>query len=156
MEETQKNVKKNKGVVVMIAVAIITAGLGFYGGVQYQKTKKITPTGMRAGLPNGSGMPTTGKTGTTRTGGNQPVSGEITSVDGGTITVKTQDGGSKIVVLSGSTKINLATEGSTSDLKKGDTVMVIGTTGTDGTITATTVSIGVAPQGVPGNGQQLP
>jgi hypothetical protein len=154
MEETKKVVKKNKGIVLMITVALITAGLGFYGGVQYQKSRKITgnKTGIQANLPNGSGKAAAGN-GNMNRNGNQPVSGEITSIDNGTITVKTQDGGSKIVVLSSSTKINIATEGSTSDLKKGDTVMVIGTTGTDGTVTATTVSIGANPQGVPGNDQ---
>lgn len=157
MDETQKVVKKNKSVIVLIIVALIAAGAGFFGGMQYQKAQKVTRIGMPAGFPGGSGMPSTGKNGTGKTGGFQPISGEITSIDSTGITVKTSDGGSKIILLSSSTKISLASTGTTSDLKKGATVTVIGTTGTDGTVSASSVAIGTVMQGgAPPSGDQQP
>jgi len=159
MDETQKVVKKNKGVITIVMVAIIALGIGFFGGVEYQKGQKTTKTGMQAGFPSGSGRPSaSGKSGTGRTGGMQPVSGEITSVDSTGITVKTLDGGSKIILLSSSTKISLATTGSTTDLKKGATVTIIGITGTDGTVSASSIAIGTVMQAgqSPNGGKEQP
>lgn len=152
MDNKKETKKTNKNLVILITAIVVSLGAGFFGGLEYQKSKKVNnfgnnPPGLQQGTTtrNGSGI----KNG--NPGGSQPVSGEITSVDNGSLTVKTQDGGSKIVVLSSTTKINLSTEGSVSDLKAGDNIMVIGTTGTDGTVTATTVSIGATLLGVPGN-----
>jgi hypothetical protein len=74
--------------------------------------------------------------------GIMPVSGEIISQDDTSITVKLQDGSSKIVILSGNTNINKSSEGSKSDLKTGERVTAFGTTNSDGSITAQNVSIG--------------
>lgn len=145
MEEAQKTVKKNKGTITLIIAIVIALGVGFFGGMQYQKNQKPTRFGniqQNGNFPNGNIQQNeSGKT-NTRGNGNQPISGEITAVDSGSITVKTQDGGSKIVIISDSTKVNVASEGSVSDLKTGDTVMVIGTTATDGTVTAQGISVG--------------
>jgi hypothetical protein len=72
----------------------------------------------------------------------QPISGEITAQDDKSLTVKTQDGSSKIVILSETTKVNKTSEGSKSDLKTGEQVMIIGTSNSDGSFNAQTVSIG--------------
>lgn len=147
MEEAQKTVKKNKGAITLVAAIVIALGVGFFGGMQYQKNQRLAGFGnmqQNGNLPNGNTQQNgSGRTDTRGNGnGNQPVSGEITAVDSGSITVKTQDGGSKIVIISDSTKVNVASEGSISDLKTGDTVMVIGTTATDGTVTAQGISVG--------------
>jgi len=146
MENTEKTVKKNKAIIITTIIVLVATGVGFYGGIQYQKSQKVkAPSGFQGGLQNGSGKTTEiGKNGAGEVArnGNQPIYGEITSIDDTGIMVKTADGGSKIVIFSSSTKVNKTTEGSKSDLTKGATVMVIGTTGTDGTITAQTVSIG--------------
>lgn len=157
MEGTEKTVKKNKGTITIIVITLVALGAGFFGGVQFQKSQKIkTPFGFQGGLQNGTGRTTdignNGTNGMVRNG-NQPVSGEITSIDDTGITIKTSDGGSKIVIFSSSTKVNKTTEGSKSDLIKGATVMVIGTTGTDGTVTAQTVNVGNVTQGTPSIGQ---
>jgi hypothetical protein len=157
MQDTEKAVKKNKGIIVTTIIVLVATGVGFFGGVQYQKSQKVkTPSGFQGGLQNGSGRTTEiGKNGTggMARNGNQPVSGEITSIDDTGITVKTADGGSKIIIFSSSTKVNKTTEGLKSDLTKGATVMVIGTTGTDGTVTAQTVSVGNVAQGMPSGAQ---
>ncbi|MCD8485007.1 DUF5666 domain-containing protein [Candidatus Woesebacteria bacterium] len=135
---------------MVVVVAIVAGGAGFFGGMQYQKANAI-PT-RSAGM-NGQFQPPTngqarpegfagGRNGTGSGGGFRPVSGEVLSVDGETITVKTQEGDSKIVVYSGSTNINKTSEGSSSDLTVGENVMVIGTEDSNGTVTAQTISIG--------------
>lgn len=139
MQEGKNN--KKKIAITTVIVALISLGIGFFGGIQYQKSQR--PTGFsnrtQEGVPSGSGIP-----GGDRMGGrgDQPVSGEITSIDDESITVKTQDGGSKIITISSSTKINIAKEGAISDLAEGDTVMIIGITNTDGTVSATSVTTG--------------
>lgn len=139
-----------KSITILIVTVVVSLGIGFFGGVQYQKTKKVTFNRTEISQ-NQYGMRNTGTTVRSGNGiaknGSQPVSGEITSIDNGSITVKTQDGGSKIVTVSGSTTIKIATNGSLSNLAKGDTVMIIGTTNTDGTISAKSVTTGMQFQG---------
>jgi hypothetical protein len=148
--------------VVTIIVAVIVGGAAFFGGMQYQKSQRgnfemnsfrgpFTGTNQKMG------------TGTQRSAvGLRPVGGEIVSIDNNTITVKTQDGSSKIVIYSTSTKVNKTTEGSKSDLKVGETIMAIGSE-SSGAITAQSISVGNKviqggmPGGVqPGQGGQLP
>ena len=52
--------------------------------------------------------------------------GEITSVDDSSITVKTPDGGSKIILVSDSTTINKAAQVDKTDLKAGSKVSISG------------------------------
>lgn len=147
---------KNNLVITAI-VAVIVGGIGFFGGMQYQKadTKPAGPGGQFQQLGNGQNRPAgfTGRNGTATRGGMSPVSGEILSIDDKSITIKSQDGSSKIVVYADSTNINKTSEGSSSDLQVGEEVMVIGTEDANGTVTAQTISVGGAGgffRGVPG------
>ena len=125
--------------ILTIIVAIIVGTLGFFGGMQYQKSKggSFTPNQFQNGSNRPSGAPT--RNGATQ--GGQPVNGEITNIEDNNITVKTQDGSSKIVIYSDSTKVNKTSEGSKDDLKVGEKVMVIGTVGSDGTVTAQSIQL---------------
>jgi hypothetical protein len=67
--------------------------------------------------------------------------GEIIAKDDTSITVKLQDGGSRIVYLSASTTVARSTEGNLSDLTVGENVIVFGSAGSDGTVTAQSVQI---------------
>jgi hypothetical protein len=130
-----------KSLIITIAVAVVFAGAGFLGGMQYQKTKRITFTGDSQMFNRGGTAGLNNRPRGTRTG-MQPVSGEITAVDDKSVTVKTNDGSSKIVIFSATTSINKTSTGAASDLKTGEKVMIIGTSGTDGTVTAQSISIG--------------
>ena len=57
------------------------------------------------------------------------------------MTVKLQDGGSKIVILTDSTAINKSAEGSREDLKIGGKVGVFGTENSDGSVTAQNIQL---------------
>ncbi|OGM29360.1 hypothetical protein A2801_01570 [Candidatus Woesebacteria bacterium RIFCSPHIGHO2_01_FULL_41_10] len=142
--------------VVIVVVAIVSGGLGFFGGMQYQKANTIMPSGSVGqfqpptnGQGRPEGFPERNGTGMTSGGGLGPVTGEILEVDGETITVQTPEGDSKIVIYSGSTNINKTSEGSSSDLEVGEEVMVIGSEDANGTVTAQTISIGGGFRGMP-------
>lgn len=127
--------------IITIVAAVIVGALGFYGGMQYQKSRRGSFLGRSAqGFPSGTNQQ--GGNARQRNGMGRPVSGEITSMDESTITIKTQDGSSKIVIYSTSTKVNKTSEGSISDLKVGEKINAIGSEGSDGTITAQSISVG--------------
>lgn len=133
----------------VVAVLVIAVGVGcFFGG-------RATRSGSTANAKNGvfaNGFP--GANGQTPQGGNGTrggggmVIGSIISNDGTSITVKTQDGSTKIVLFSGSTTISKSTTGSASDLTVGQDVRVTGETKSDGTVSATGISVGKQ-QGMP-------
>jgi hypothetical protein len=85
-------------------------------------------------MPNGIGK-TGAKTGTSI------VNGEIIAKDDQSITVKAQDGGSKIILYSGSTEVSKFASGNIDDLEVGKSVMVNGSSNQDGSITAKTIQL---------------
>lgn len=140
-----------------IIVALVVGAAAFFGGMQYQKTQASGP--MQGQLRGANGQGQGGFQGRGGAGqGMMPVSGEIISQDDSSITVKMQDGSSKIVILSDDTNINKSSEGSKADLTTGETVTATGTTNSDGSLTAQNVSIGgnMMFRGGAGGNQQPP
>lgn len=119
--------KKNAIAMVLVAI-LVGGGLGFFGGMQYQKSQRPA-FNTRGSARGGSAF------------GRGGVNGDILSIDKNTMTVKLQDGSSKIVVLSSTTTINKAAEGSVSDLSVGTRVAAFGTSNSDGSITASNVQV---------------
>jgi hypothetical protein len=110
-----------------------TGGFGGFGG---------GGTGTGAGTGGGTGTGTGTGAGTGTGGGAATTSipaviGQIVSVSGDTVIVKNLGGKEVTVKLSGTTTITQTA--TATDLKPGQNVTVSGTTGTDGTVTATTV-----------------
>lgn len=122
-------------VLIIVGVAVVAVALGFFSGMKYQESK--VPVGMMQlrGQRGVFGQ----RMGQGRNGG--AVIGEILSGDDRTITVKMQDGSSKIVILSNTTSINKASQGTKSDLKKGERVAVFGAANSDGSITAQSIQL---------------
>lgn len=133
---------KNKKIGLVIVGIIVLVGV-FYGGMVYGKSQTpargaqvFDPNNIPNGMPNGgtrnikNGAGLGGFTG-----------GEIISKDDKGITIKLQDGGSKIIFLSATTAIAKSTTGSIADLTVGTQVSVTGATNTDGSITAQSVQI---------------
>ncbi len=127
---------------VLFLLALVLVGAGsFYGGIQYQKSQ-------RSGFPGGqfperfNGTNLRGRSGPNGVRGwFRPVSGEVLKTDDTSITVKMPDGSSKIVMISDSTKINKAAEGSMTDITVGSTVMVLGMENSDGSVTAQNIQL---------------
>ncbi len=126
---------KQSLIITAIIVAAVAGSAGFFGGTKYQQKKASATLGRNAGVQGQR----------TFAGGNRngfrPVAGEIMSVDGGSITVKLQDGSSKIVVLSDKTQINKAESATRDDLKTGETVAVFGQENSDGSVTAQNIQL---------------
>jgi hypothetical protein len=125
---------------ILAAVLLIVGlGAGFFGGMQYQKSQRSSGF-IQSGGPggqNGAGRRFGGGAG----GNGGRVVGQIISSDSNSITVKLQDGSSKIVVVPASAAINKAAQGSKADLTTGTTVAVFGTSNSDGSVTASNVQI---------------
>lgn len=124
--------------IMMIVVAVVLVGVGFYGGMLYGQSKiPATNQGFRTG--NFSGGPN-GMRGAGRAGGGTAF-GQILSIDTTGVTVKLQDGSSKIILISGSTPIMKEVSGTSTDLVVGKQISVRGTANTDGSITANSVQL---------------
>jgi len=140
-----KNMNKNMMIVVAVVLIIVAAGADFFGGMMYQRNQASTLDMMGRG--NFAGR--FGQTG--QSGQNaaalRPVRGQILSMSNNSLTVKMSDGSTKIVVLSGSTAFMQSTKAVASDLKTGDTVNVVGTANSDGSVTAQDVQINPPAQG---------
>ena len=76
----------------------------------------------------------------TGTDGTSNTTGQITAVDNQSVTLQTAQSASVKVTLGGNTTIQTLTTGKASDLKVGDTVIISGTRGADGSVAATSIS----------------
>jgi len=123
---------------VTIITAVLVGAVGFFGGMQYQKSKQPT----FAGGQFGGGQNVQFRQGRGNFQGSRPVTGDILSSDDNSVTLKMQDGTTKIIILSDKTMINKATSGTKDDLKTGTRVSAFGTTNSDGSITAQVVTLG--------------
>lgn len=131
------NMNKNTTIIVAV-ILVIAAGVGgFFGGIQFQKMQRPD----FANRQFGSGQ-TGGRQGFGPQNSNfRPVRGQILSISSNSLTVKLSDGSTKIVVLSGNTTFVQSAAAAQSDLKTGDTVNVIGSQNSDGSVTASDVQI---------------
>ncbi|HET9946628.1 MAG TPA: DUF5666 domain-containing protein [Patescibacteria group bacterium] len=121
----------NKTIIICAILVILAGAGGFLGGMQYAKNNNATGVGQYA-RRFGTGF---------RQNGVAPVRGQVISLDPTTMTVKLADGSSKIIVVSTNTTYLKLQAGALSDIKSGDTVMVLGTNNSDGSVTAQNVEI---------------
>lgn len=150
MDEKETNKTRGNNTVISVVVTLIIAGgLGFYGGMKYQENKfansfsEMRGTGQFPGRLSGQDT----NTNLPSREGLEPVNGEIISSDENSITVKLNDGSTKIVFLADSTTINKAEIGSMDDLAEGETVMVMGTTNSDGSVNAQSIQLNLQDRG---------
>ncbi|MFC1647118.1 hypothetical protein ACFL1A_02410 [Patescibacteria group bacterium] len=128
-----------KGNLTTIIIVGFIGCLGFFGGMQYQKTQ--SRDGLRQFMTGGS-IPARGMSGdhSIRDAGGRVI-GEILNIDDESMTVKMTDGSSKIVIFSDKTAYNKTSKGSVDDLKTGDNVGVFGVANSDGSVTASDIQI---------------
>jgi Domain of unknown function (DUF5666) len=143
-----------------LLMALILGGVGFYVGIRVEKAQGSTSGGVsafRGGFLGATGS--TGKTGSTsRTGfpgGSSSLAsrfagafggagggtvGSVSSVSGNTIYVKETSGNTIKVKLSGVTKISKSESVSRKRLYPGDQVVISGSSSSNGTVHATSVT----------------
>jgi subtilase family serine protease len=131
---------KNNLISILI-VAVVVGAVCFFAGMQYQRSQRQAFGGQFAA--NGQRAGNTGQFQgvTNRAGGLRPVNGEIVASDNNSITVKLQDGSSKIILVDSKTQINKAATATKSDLKNGEKVVVFGQENSDGTVTAQSIQL---------------
>lgn len=163
------DIKDSLNLMTLILVVVV-GGAAFFGGVKYQENKSsqammgqfaTNPFDGRSQLRNmgqtggNTKSNTTAQTGVgERRMGNGQIMGEITSVDANSITIKGNDGNSRIILLSDKTMISKASAGQISDLKVGEKVSAFGTPNTDGSISGANIQLnptmtGNSPSGTP-------
>lgn len=145
----------HKKCIAITIIAIIVVGAGaFYGGMQYNKSKLASQGLLRGGnnatgfqdgnrQSGGQGQNRQGIGGAGRNGENF-ATGEIISKDDKSITVKNQDGSSKIIFFSDSTTVGKTVQGVASDLNTGEQVMANGKSNPDGSLAAQNIQIRLA------------
>jgi len=146
----------NKFITIGVAAVIVVGGGAFYGGMKYAEGRSPRGQFSRADIQNlspeerqqrlqglganaGAGFRMGMGGGTGNRGGF--VVGEIISKDDKSVTVKLNDGGSKIIFTSDSTKVTKSAEGSLADVQVGTQILANGTPNQDGSITAKTIQL---------------
>ncbi len=142
--------QNKKILITAITVAIIVGAGSFYGGTVYEKSSLAKQNLLRNSSRSANGANQPGRSEGRAFGGGQNgpngisggfANGQVISKDDNSITVKTRDGGSKIIFFSDTTSIGKSVEGVVSDLNTGQQVMVSGKANSDGTITAENIQI---------------
>jgi len=128
-----------KKIIPIIVALIVVGGGAFYGGMKYAQSK--TPQGFAQRQQLGASAIGSLDERTGNRTGVGFIAGEIITKDEKSITVKLQDGGSKIVFLSASTEIVKSVSGNSNDLEIGKTVTINGTANQDGSLTAKSIQM---------------
>jgi hypothetical protein len=133
-----------------IVAGVVLASVAFAGGFAVATATSSRSTaatgGNGGGDANGQGFGP-GASGRPRNGGGGfggGASGTVGSVSAEQMTISTQAGGSRIVLLTPTTTVTQVSSATkaTSDITSGETVTVVGTTNPDGSVTATRIIIG--------------
>jgi hypothetical protein len=130
----------------VLACLVLLVG-GFAGGLEVQKQWGSSATTTATARPGGGGFGQggagyglgNGQTANAGTAANT-TTGTVKLVDGNTIYITTSDGRTITVKTSGSTTVQTSQGGSLSDLSNGSSVTVQGQTGSDGSISASTIT----------------
>lgn len=141
--------KKNY-ILSLLGGAIVLCIVSFYGGVTYAKKNIPQAFGRNAAWQQGSmqsrsslregGMGSRQGNGSGMRLGNI-VAGKILSLDENSFVVEFPGGGSRIVRISDTTKIQKMTDTERADLVAGKEVMINGETNQDGSVSASSVQI---------------
>ncbi|MDP1809494.1 MAG: DUF5666 domain-containing protein [Actinomycetota bacterium] len=134
--------------VTMIAAFVVIAAAAFWGGTYYQRQQSFGDRqfGMMGGSGqgqrfggSGAGAPGLGNRGPGNgPRGSRTLSGRLDRVDGNKLTLTTMVGSVK-VTLDKAAKVKLAKAAASTDLKVGSQVIIQGSMGQDGQMTAKSV-----------------
>jgi hypothetical protein len=129
-----------KKILLLVIVAVVAGGLGFWGGSVYSSSKSASSTGTNAARAAAfAGGARSGRTGASAFGG--ALTGTILSKDATGLTVQNRAGGSSIVFLAPSTTVSKPTDVTVDSLNVGDNVVVMGKANPDGSIMAASIQV---------------
>jgi hypothetical protein len=142
-------------IVLGVLLVLVIAGGSFYGGMVYGKNQAqsdFPALGEFQGMPGGRGQfgaqagnqAGTDRGQVVRTQGGS-LFGEIQSIGDGEMTIVDQSGEQVKIYVTDTTLIQKQADVTLADLEEGETVVISGSTGDDGSITARTLQ--VAPGG---------
>lgn len=131
----------------LVVLVLVVGGGAFYGGMQYaahQSTAtSAAATAAAGGARGGAGRRAGGfgaGAGAGALGGGM-LNGSIVSNDGQSLTLQSGAGGSKVVFYATSTRIAKTVDATQADLAEGANVSVVGTTNSDGSVTASMIQL---------------
>jgi hypothetical protein len=140
--------RKLPRVTLALAVALVGAG-AFIGGAEAQKHLGSTPASSSSGTGaalasrfRGANV-TAGRQGTFAAGGGGTF-GTVTAIKGSTLYITDSSGNVVKVSTSAASQVTKTTTGTVKDIKPGDSVVVRGSQGKNGTIAADSISLGGA------------
>ncbi|MFM2414972.1 MAG: hypothetical protein RI911_665 [Candidatus Parcubacteria bacterium] len=144
--------KQKEVIGALVGVFLLGGALGHY----VMPSSNGTPTGNAqfSGRDGGQRGPGMGGRGGQRGAGF--AAGEVIAKDETSITVKMQDGSTKIILVTESTEVMNAAKGTIADVVIGKNVMVNGAPNQDGSVTAQSLNIRPAGMSFPMRGQMSP
>jgi hypothetical protein len=121
----------------------VVAGGAFVGGVEAQK--HLGSSGASANSGGASSFAARfgrGGAGAAATGAGNFTAGTVTAIKGSTLYITDASGNIVKVSTSAGSQVSKSVTGKVTDIRPGDTVVVRGTTGTNGTIAAESITLG--------------
>jgi hypothetical protein len=145
----------NRPLTIALSVVVLLAVAGgcFYGGSLYGRSqaRAALSTGRQGAFggqanfgANAQGTPNARRTGGQGAQGGGFVMGQIDQVADGSLTLTDSNGKQTKVLVTNTTLIQKQASVTLTDLKQGETVVVSGSAGTDGSITARSVQVSPA------------
>lgn len=139
----------NRVVIIALGVllVVVIAGGSFYGGMIYgenQAQAEIPVLGNAEGMPGGReqfGAPPGADRGQIPGAQGGSLFGEIQSIGNGEMTIVDQSGEQVQIYVTDTTLIQKQAEVTLADLAEGETVIISGSRGDDGSITARTLQV---------------
>ena len=129
------NMYMNKKIIGITVIALV---IGF--GIGYVVHKPASSTlGMRGTFTGAAGAGLRGAGGATAGGGF--LTGTVAAKDSGSVTLNTRDGSSHVVLLTPATTVSKSVNGTVSDVSVGSTIIVSGTTNSDGSVSASLIQL---------------
>lgn len=131
--------KNQKLVITGVIALVVGIGIGYFGSTSLGATKSPTRMGNAAFTTRGAMM------GGNFAGRNGAMGGLLTgtvaSKDAGSLTIDTRDGSSHVVLVTPNTAVSKSVNGSLTDVASGSTVIVSGSTNSDGSISANLIQL---------------
>ena len=126
----------NKKIVTTAVVALVVGfGAGYVTHTSPAQTQNTR--GNFAGATGGTGM--------MRGASGGFLTGTVAAKDSGSITLNTRDGSSHVVLINPATSVSKSVSGAVSDVSVGSTIIVSGTTNSDGSVSATLIQLRPTP-----------